>query len=185
MLCQNFAENIIEEEFGNTVITQDNNAPNVGDDSVQNNFIAISQDLQATNDCDESGDGDNGDDGLSQFCGSEVANVIGPVGQSNDADGSQLADISQNNDITSMNQVLLANNDCDQSGPGDNLAQCTNSAGNFIDQFTGITQGNDANGDEFSDISQDNNAAFSQAVDVNNNCDASTTSAIRDNEVDM
>ena len=76
VLCQNLAENIIEEDFGNTVITQDNNAPNVGDDSVQNNFVAISQDLQATNDCDESGDGDNGDGGVIQFCGNEVANFI-------------------------------------------------------------------------------------------------------------
>ena len=172
--CQNSAENIIEEFQGSPAITQSNNAPDVGDDYVQNNLVAISQDLQARNDCDELGDGDNGDGGLTQSCGNAVANIIGPVDQSNDAEGGQVADISQNNDITSMNQVLLANNDCDQSGPGDNLAQCANSAANFIDDVTGITQENDASGDEFTDILQDNNAAFSQVVDLNNNCDEST-----------
>ena len=37
------------------------------------------------------------------------------------------ADISQSNDIASINQVVVADNDCDQSGPGDNLADCGNS----------------------------------------------------------
>ena len=61
-------------------------------------------------------------------CSNNVENDIAPVDQSNFAEGTEVADISQNNDITSMNQVLVANNDCDQSGPGDNLADCVNSA---------------------------------------------------------
>ncbi len=83
--CQNSAGNIIQEFQGLTEITQSNNAPNVGDDFVQNNFVAISQDLQARNDCDELDDGDNGDGGVTQFCGNGVENFIGPVDQSNGA----------------------------------------------------------------------------------------------------
>ena len=114
-------------------------------------MVAISQDLQATNDCDESGDGDS-----NGVCDNfEVANFMGHVDQSNSAIGNDVnddaADISQNNDITSMDQVLVANNDCDQSGPGANLAFCGNSAFNDIDS---ITQENDGNGDGEIDISR-------------------------------
>ena len=167
--CENDSpENFIDDIDG---ITQENLAPTVADDFVQNNLVAISQDLQATNDCDEFDDGNNGD-GVVADCENNVDNEIGPVDQSNFATGSDAADISQNNDITSMNQVLVANNDCDQSSPGDNLAFCVNSAFNDIDS---ITQENDADGDQFSDILQDNDAAFSQVLDVNNDCNAATT----------
>ena len=59
-----------------------------------------------------------------------------------------------------MNQVLLADNDCDQSGPGDNLAECRNNVAIIV--LNQITQTNTATGDLFTDFFQDNDAAFSQ-----------------------
>ena len=49
------------------------------------------------------------------FATSDIAdNTIGPVDQSNNADGSGDADFTQNNNIPTINQVLVAENDCDQ-----------------------------------------------------------------------
>ena len=52
-------------------------------------------------------------------------NIIGPVSQSNGATGSGDADFTQNNNIPTINQVIVAENDCDQSDEqtahGDNL----------------------------------------------------------------
>ena len=57
-------------------------------------------------------------------------NFIGPVDQSNDADGSGDADFTQNNNIPTINQVIVAENDCDQSdeqsADGANFAICSN-----------------------------------------------------------
>ncbi len=54
----------------------------VADDFVQNNLVAISQDLQATNDCDEADDGVMEME-LTADCINNVENTIGPVDQSN------------------------------------------------------------------------------------------------------
>ena len=66
--------------------------------------------------------------------------------QENDADGSGDADFTQNNNIPTINQVIDAENDCDQSdeqtASGSNSAFCSNSdPENTIDS---ITQDNDA-----------------------------------------
>ena len=57
-------------------------------------------------------------------------NFIGPVDQANNADGSGDADFTQNNNIPTINQVIVAENDCDQSdeqsAEGDNSAFCSN-----------------------------------------------------------
>ena len=57
-------------------------------------------------------------------------NFIGPVDQSNTATGSGDADFTQNNNIPTINQVIDAENDCDQSdeqsAEGDNFAICSN-----------------------------------------------------------
>ena len=86
------------------------NIATVGDDTVQSNFVGTSQDLQAVNVCDETGLGDN-----VAHVQNSTENVIGPVGQTNDADGSGDADFTQNNNIPTINQVIDAENDCDQS----------------------------------------------------------------------
>ena len=62
---------------------------------------------------------------------SDSNNFIGPVTQENDADGSGDADFTQNNNIPTINQVIDAENDCDQSdeqtASGSNSAFCSNS----------------------------------------------------------
>ena len=72
--CSELAGNAIES------ITQTNTAANVADDFVQNNLIGIiNQDLQATNDCDDT-DADVVGDGVNDAdCGNPVENIIGPV----------------------------------------------------------------------------------------------------------
>ena len=62
---------------------------------MQNNLLAISQDMQATNNCDEFGDGNDGDSGVSQICRNEGGNSIGAISQSNAAQGTEVSDISQ------------------------------------------------------------------------------------------
>ena len=159
-----------------------NDASLVGDDTVQSNFVGTSQDLQATNDCDETGLGDN-----FAICHSDLAeNLIGPVFQFNDADGSGDADFTQNNNIPTINQVIEAENDCDQSdeqsAAGSNSAVCSNDfAFNAIDS---ITQVNDADGTHVDDIFQDNTGAFSQIMTLNNDCDATTFTDDGDNFAD-
>ena len=94
---------------------------------MQSNFVGVNQDLQLENVCDETGVGDN-----VAICSNELAasNFIGPVEQANDADGSGDADFTQNNNIPTINQVIVAENDCDQSdeqtADGDNFAICSN-----------------------------------------------------------
>ena len=153
------------------------NVAALGDDTVQSNFVGTSQDLQAVNVCDETGLGDN-----IATCENNAENVIGPVGQINDADGSGDADFTQNNNIPTINQVIDAQNDCDQSdeqtAEGSNVAICDNSVQNFIDN---IAQTNDAEGTHVDDIFQDNSAAFSQVMTLNNGCDATTFSSGGDN----
>ncbi|HEX2471843.1 MAG TPA: hypothetical protein VHJ59_03740, partial [Nitrososphaera sp.] len=178
--CLNSAVNLID------IITQTNTADDVADDFVQTNLIGvINQDLQATNNCDDT-DADVVGDGVNDAaCGNQVGNFIGPmqgaVLQTNTATGTEVTDVSQNNEISNMNQVLRAGNDCDQSGPGDNLAECSINAPNFGPP---ITQTNSATGDSFTDFLQDNDAAFSQTLDLGNNCDATTSAAVRNNEID-
>ena len=92
-------------------ITQVNDASLVGDDTVQSNFVGISQDLKVSNVCDETDVGAN-----LAICSSDMAvSVIGPVDQTNNAFGSGDADFTQNNNIPTINQVLIAENDCDQT----------------------------------------------------------------------
>ena len=101
------------------------NIATVGDDTAQSNFVGTSQDLQTVNVCDETGLGDN-----VAHVNNSSENFIGPVGQTNDADGAGDADFTQNNNIPTINQVIDAQNDCDQSDEqaddGNNEAICGN-----------------------------------------------------------
>ena len=155
------------------------NIATVGDDTAQSNFVGTSQDLQAVNVCDETGLGNN----VAQ-CINSSENFIGPVGQTNDADGAGDADFTQNNNIPTINQVLVVENDCDQSDEqsvdGSNEAICGNSVQNFINN---IAQTNDAEGTHVDDIFQDNTGSFSQVMTLNNGCDATTFSSGGDNSV--
>ena len=123
-ICENEVLSNNIEEIGQL------NIATVGDDTVQSNFAGTSQDLQAVNVCDETGLGDN----VAQ-CINSSENFIGPVGQTNDADGAGDADFTQNNNIPTINQVLVVENDCDQSdeqsADGSNEAICGNSGTKF------------------------------------------------------
>ena len=81
--------------------------------------------MQLANVCDETGVGDN-----SAICDNDGENFIGPVDQSNSAEGSGDADFTQNNNIPSINQVIDVENDCDQfdeqTAGGTNDATCNN-----------------------------------------------------------
>ena len=169
--CENIAHNFVD------TVDQTNDA-SAGDDLVQSNFVGITQDLQTENICDETGLGDN-----NAICGNVAENLIGPVGQINNADGSGDADFTQNNNLPVINQVIVAENDCDQSdaqsAEGDSFADCDNDdIRNFIDS---ITQTNGAEGTHVDDIFQDNTGAFSQVLTLNNGCDATTFSSSGDN----
>ena len=176
-ICAN-EDNAHNEIDANLGITQ-TNAAVVGGDTVQTNFVGVNQDLQLENLCDETGVGDN-----FAICSNEIAqNFIGPVEQANIADGSGDADFTQNNNIPTINQVISAENDCNQSdeqlAEGDNIAVCTNdNPQNIIDS---ITQANSAQGTHVDDIFQDNTGAFSQVMTLNNGCDATTFSDDGDN----
>ena len=58
--------------------------------------------MQIENICDETGLGDN----VALCTNDTAANMIGPVSQLNDADGSGDADFTQNNNIPNVNQVI-------------------------------------------------------------------------------
>ncbi|HTH23422.1 MAG TPA: hypothetical protein VL854_14475, partial [Nitrososphaeraceae archaeon] len=181
-VCAN-EDNAHNEIDSNDAITQTNDAI-VGDDTVQSNFVGVNQDLQLENLCDETGLGDNGDNSAIAICSNEITqNNIGPVDQANAADGSGDADFTQNNNIPSINQVISAENDCDQSdeqsAEGDNIAVCTNDI--VSNNILSLTQSNDADATHVDDIFQDNIAAFSQILTVSNGCDATTFSTSGDN----
>ena len=167
-----------DRQNGIDSITQTNDAT-LGDDTLQLNFVGMNQDMQFENVCDETGVGDN-----NAQCDTLSApqNFIGPVDQSNTATGSGDADFTQNNNIPTINQVIDAQNDCDQadeqSAEGDNFASCNNFAFNNV--FP-ITQINDAEGTHVDDIFQDNTGSFSQIMTLNNGCDATTFSSSGDN----
>ena len=82
--------------------------------------------------------------------------------------GSGDADFTQNNNIPTINQVIDAENDCDQSdeqsADGNNFAVCSNN--HPINDIDYITQTNNATGTHVDDIFQDNTGSFSQVHDT-------------------
>ena len=107
--CDNDALNSIES------ITQTNTGVASGDDSVsQFNFVGINQNLQTTNDCDESGGGNN-----EKECTINSSNEIGNIVQTNDATATDSAN------ILSISQDLNAENNCDDTTGASNTGSCT------------------------------------------------------------
>ena len=132
--------------------------------------------MQLENVCDETGVGDIDGDCTNSLDMAGFNNFIGPVSQQNNVLGEGDADFTQNNNIPTINQVLVAENDCDQSdeqsAQGDNSAICTNN--DVRNTFSSIIQKNSAFGTHVDDIFQDNTGAFSQVMTLNNGCDATT-----------
>jgi hypothetical protein len=108
--CENTALNSIAS------ITQDNSGTGDGNDDIdQSNFVGITQDLHTTNDCDESGSGDN-----LKICSITSSNEIGDILQTNDATGTD-----EDNNVLSISQDLTATNNCDDTTDGNNAGSCT------------------------------------------------------------
>ena len=72
-----------------------------------------------------------------------VIGLLGPISQANDATGSGTANIWQNNeidgddaaDIPGINQVIVADDSCDEEGPGTNFAICDIEEGRYLECY--------------------------------------------------
>ena len=98
-----------------------------------------------------------------------TSNLIGPLSQTNDATGQDEATILQANQIDIV-QNLGAANDCDESGSGDNFANCDNNALNSI---ASIEQTNTGEGSGDDRIKQVNFVGIDQNLQTKNDCDES------------
>ena len=126
-LCTNDGDDDVNE-IGE--IDQDNEAFVTGNAiSEQLNELAVDQNVALFNFCSET------DNGVNQpSCANDnILNDIGPIAQTSDSDAGDAvgATIPQSN-VTQITQNLLAVNDCDEAGAGDNGASCENSAENII-----------------------------------------------------
>ena len=139
---------------------QENSGPG-GDESdtfTQSNVVEVTQNLQGTNDCDEANTGDN----IAQ-CSNNISNNIDSITQTNTVDPATGTQVEDQSNLLGVTQNLVATNDCDETGLGDNNAICT------------ITQSND-----IGDITQSNTASsnvltINQDGQATNNCDDTTS----------
>ena len=167
-ICDNdFATNFIGQ------VSQLNDADGSGDaDFTQNNNMpTISQALFAQNDCDQSDEQLAEGDDFAVCSNDSPLNIISSIVQINDAEGTHVDDIFQDN-TGALSQVLTLNNGCDGttfSFSGDNVANCTNEVTNVIGP---VFQENLATGLDDVLIDQNNNVAVSQDLSANNDCDA-------------
>ena len=118
----------------------------------------MTQNLQGTNDCDEANTGDN-----NAQCLNNISNNIDSITQTNLVDPATGTQVEDQSNVFTVTQNLVATNDCDETGLGDNNAVCA------------INQSND-----IGDISQSNTAS-SNVININqdgqatNNCDDTTS----------
>ena len=124
----------------------------------QSNVIDVSQNLESTNDCDEANTGDN-----NAQCTTNVFNSIESISQTNDVDADAGSVTHTQSNLFTVTQNLVATNDCDETGLGDNNAICSITASNDIGA---ITQSNTASSNVLN-INQDGQAT--------NNCDDTTS----------
>ena len=125
-------------------VVQTNDAIGSGDaDFTQNNNIpTINQVVATQNDCDQS-DEQTASGNNEATCAAAAANSIDSITQTNDAEGTHVDDIFQDNS-GAFSQVATVNNGCDAttfSFSGDNEAQCAAAAANTIGP---VVQDNDA-----------------------------------------
>ena len=130
---------------GNSVVTQ-------------SNIIDVTQNLEGTNDCDEANTGDN-----NAQCSNEIFNNIDSITQTNDVASITGTDTETQSNVFTVTQNLVATNDCDETGLGDNNAICSITASNDIGA---ISQSNTASSNVLN-INQDGQAT--------NNCDDTTS----------
>ena len=111
--CYNLAQNFIGP------VVQANSVPGADENDVitQSNVIDVTQNLQGTNDCDEANTGDN-----NAQCSNNISNNIDSITQSNLVDPITGTQVEDQSNLLGINQNLVATNDCDETGLGDNNA---------------------------------------------------------------
>ena len=141
-------------------VDQSNQALGADENDVitQSNVAQVTQNLEGTNDCDEANTGDN-----FAICTNDISNNIDSITQTNlvnPATGSQTEDQSN---LLTVTQNLVATNDCDETGLGDNFAICT------------INQSNDIGAISQSNTASSNVLNINQDGQATNNCDDTTS----------
>jgi hypothetical protein len=154
--CGNFAVNQIGFGFFSNPLVQTNDASGNGN-FIQNNNAKVIQTVDQQNKCDESDSGDN-----NAVCVNFASNGVDSITQTNTASGDGIFDQGNNANVV---QTAKQQNNCSQSGPGDNNAFCENTATNTIGP---ITQTNDAARD--GSFAQNNDLKISQIADQQNKC---------------
>ena len=138
-------------------ITQTNNAQGADTSTVtQSNEIQVTQNLQGVNDCDESGAGYN-----FATCQTDLVNEIESITQTNDF-SAMGAEVHDQSNFFGVTQNLAATNDCDESGNGNNNANCSITSTNHIGAVSQVNTGSS----NILTINQDGQAT--------NNCDDTT-----------
>jgi hypothetical protein len=151
--CDNDSEPSLD--FHNLIgpIDQSNTAGGTDKTITQSNVIDVTQTLQGTNDCDEANTGDN-----NAQCSTEIFNSIDSITQSND-----VADVTESqSNVFTVDQNIVATNNCDESGLGDNNAVCTITWSNTIGD---IVQSN---------VASSNALTITQNGEAINNCSDTT-----------
>ena len=112
----------------------------------QDNNVAITQDLLLENDC-------NGTATNTASCDNSggALNNIESITQDNIADNTDDAFSNQENDVAIDQDAGLVNT-CDETGTGNNDADCDNDAENFVGP---LSQTNTATGEDEATIAQD------------------------------
>ena len=138
----------------------ENSVPGADENDVitQSNVAQVTQNLQGTNDCDEANTGDN-----NAQCSNNISNNIDSITQTNLVDPATGSQTEDQSNLLDINQNLVATNDCDETGLGDNNAICTINQSNNIGD---ISQSNTASSNVLT-INQDGQAT--------NNCDDTTS----------
>ena len=147
------ANNAVCQNDFDAVLPIASQTPATGSSNIANAFATIDQ----LTDCDESGSGDN-----NVFCNNDDDWLIGPVIQTNNPSvnpvGSNVIGAVVDNDEI---------NNCDESGSGNNDANCEN----LVDtEISSATQSNTATGPATIAFDQDNAISTHQRSDVRNTC---------------
>ena len=124
----------------------------------QSNVIDVTQNLQGTNDCDEANTGDN-----NAQCTTDISNNIDSITQTNFVDPIAGSELETQSNFFAVTQNLVATNDCDETGLGDNNAICS------------ITQSNDIGAISQSNTASSNVLTINQDGQATNNCDDTTS----------
>jgi hypothetical protein len=149
--CSNSASNSASSFQDSTATASDNG------NIKQVNNIKLTQSQDQRLHCDESGPGDN-----LASCSNDATNQADSMTQINTGTGK--GNFNQGNNAKII-QTTKQQDECNESGPGDNAATCQNSATNIVGP---VSQTNDATGNGI--FAQNNDLKISQTQDQQNKC---------------